>query len=842
MRHINARFLITTVCVAVLSCSSVFAETGQDAWLRYTPLAKEQAQSYRFLPASTMALGNSEVLSSAQGELVRGIRGMLGRTLRISSSLPDESAIVIGTLAEFRKLDPNFTPAHELTGDTYVLSARRLRGHDAILVLGATDRGALYGTFALLSKIAQAENVASLNELQIPYAPIRWINQWDNLDSSIERGYGGRSIFFDSRHVRSDLTRVTEYARLLASLGINGCTVTNVNADLHIFDEDFIPQLARIAAAFRPYGVQLGVAVNVSMPKQVGGLDTFDPLDPRVAKWWQERFNEVYRQIPDFGGVVMKGDSEGQLGPSVYGRSPADAANVIARALKPHHGLVFYRAFVYNHHLDWRDPKADRARAAYDSFHGLDGKFDDNVIIQIKYGPIDFQVREPASPLFGGLQKTNESIELQITQEYVGQQRHTVFLAPMWKEVLDFDMRLKGEYTPVKEIVAGRSFHRPTGGYVGIANVGLDTDWLGNHLALANLYAFGRLAWNPDLRAEQILDEWTRLTFGNDPDVLQKVAQIQMESWPAYESYTGVLGLQTLTNILGAHYGPAPESQETNGWGQWIHAEHDGVGMDRSVKTGTGFVEQYSPDVQKIYESASSTPDNLLLFFHHIPYSYKLHSGKSVIQTIYDSHYDGAARVADFVRAWCSLRGKVDDERYSDILTQLRYQSGHAIVWRDAINDWFSRLSGVADEKGRVGHHDGRAEAETMKLAGYSAVDVTPWETASGGKAIVCGLTAKSCTAETKFDGAAGWYEIDTEYFDQDNGVSKFRLSVNNQAVDEWCAELTLPAKEPNGDSSTRHRTKGLALRPGDVIRIEGIPDGDERAPLDYIEIQPMNE
>jgi alpha-glucuronidase len=841
MRHFYTRRLTAIVCFLILVCCTALAETGEDAWLRYAPLAPKDAQAYSMLPATTIKLGDSELLSSAQSELIRGVRGLLGRTLRIGATPPDEAVIIIGTVAEFRKLAPTFAPPRALSGDGYLLSSTKFHGHDSTLILGATERGALYGTFAFLRKIASAENLAGLNEVESPSATIRWVNQWDNLDGTIERGYGGPSIFFENRRVRSGLSRASEYARLLASIGINGCTVTNVNADLHIFDDDFIPQLARIAAAFRPYGVQLGVAVNVSMPKQVGGLDSFDPFDPSVTKWWQDKIDKVYRQIPDFGGVVVKADSEGQLGPSVYGRSPADAANVIAKALKPHHGVVFYRAFVYNHHLDWNDPKADRARAAYDIFHPLDGEFDDNVIIQIKHGPIDFQVREPASPLLAGLERTNVSIELQITQEYMGQQRHTVFLVPMWKEVLEFDMRVNGERTPVKDIVAGKTFQRPTGGYVGVANVGLEQNWLGNHLALANLYGFGRLSWNPNLSSEKINDEWTRLTFGNDPDVVQKVTKIQMESWPAYEGYTGVLGLQTLTNITGPHFGPAPQSQEHNGWGQWIRAEHDSVGMDRTVKTGTGFAGQYPKGVAQIYESASTTPDNLLLFFHHEPYTYKLHSGKTVIQTIYDSHYDGADRANDFAHTWSTLRGHVDDERYFAVRAQLEYQAGHAIVWRDAINDWFHQLSGIPDGKGRVGHHPDRIEAESMTLAGYTPIEVTPWETASGGKAIVCGEGAQSCTAETKFDGTAGWYEVDTEYFDQNNGVSRFRLFVNNQPVDEWSATLTLPARAPNGDSSTRHSTKGLALRSGDVIRIEGVPDDGERAPLDYIEIRPMS-
>lgn len=829
--------LLQTVALLLFTVAPVLAETGADAWLRYARLDPNLASTYEALPASTTVLGNSMVLASAQKELVLGVRGMLGRILRIQSGQPSEAAIVIGTLEQVRRLG-YVLPA--LEGDAYSLTSGTLQGKNVIVIAGNSDRGSLYGTFAFLRKIAQGQSVTVLNEVERPSAPVRWVNQWDNLDGSIERGYGGRSIFFDNRRVRADLSRVSEYARLLASVGINGCTVSNVNADIHILDPDFIPQLARIAETFRPFGVQLSVAVNVSMPKQVGGLDTFDPLDKRVAEWWQKKFDEVYQQVPDLAGVVVKADSEGQLGPSVYGRNPADAANVIARALKPHGGLVFYRAFVYNHHLDWNDFKADRARAAYDIFHPLDGKFDDNVIVQIKHGPIDFQVREPASPLFGGLEKTNQAIELQITQEYLGQQRHTVFIVPMWKEVLDFDMRVNGRNTTVKDIVSGKSFQRPTGGYVGVANVGLSANWLANHLALANLYGFGRLAWNPNLSSQAIAEEWTRLTFGNNRHVVQKISQIQLASWPTYESYTGVLGLQTLTNIVGPHYGPAPASQERNGWGQWIRADSDAVGIDRTVATGTGYVGQYSPDVQRLYEPLQSTPDELVLFFHHVPYTYKLHSGKTVIQTIYDSHYEGAARSQGFVQSWKSLKGLVDAQRYADVLSQLKYQSGHAIVWRDAINNWFYKISGIADSAGRVGNHPGRFEAEEVELQGYNAIEVKPWEGASGS-AVVC-ATSNSCSAQLKFAGKPGWYELDVEYFDQNNGNSRYRVLLGEQLVDEWTADLYLPAKEPNADSSTRHRIKGLALRPGDVIRLEGIPDGEEHAPLDYVEIVPLSQ
>ncbi|MFZ0292246.1 MAG: alpha-glucuronidase family glycosyl hydrolase [Candidatus Sulfotelmatobacter sp.] len=829
-------YFALVLAFALCTVATGHAETGHDAWLRYARLEPAAAERYRALPATVLSLDDTIVLNSAQAELVRGVKGMLDRTLRIASSMPTESAIVIGTTQQLRSIAPALHIIEGLNGDAFWLTTGEVRGFHCTVITAATDRGVLYGVFAFLNRIARQENVFRLNELQQPSAPSRWANQWDNLDGTIERGYAGRSIFFENGSVRPDLTRVSEYARLLASVGINGCSVNNVNADPHILDPDFIPQLARIAEAFRSWGVQLGIAVDLSLPKTSGGPDTFDPLDPRVATWWQKKFDEVYRSIPDFGGVVVKADSEGRLGPSFYGRTPAEAANVIARALKPHGGIVFYRAFVYNHHLDWTNLKNDRAKAAYDIFHPLDGKFDNNVIIQIKYGPIDFQVREPVSPLFGGLPHTNTAIELQITQEYTGQQRHTCFLVPMWKEILDFDLRVNGHSTAVKQIVAGESFHRPLGGYIGVVNVGLDQDWLGNHLAMANLYGFGRLAWNPNLTAKAIIEEWTALSFGNDPVVVQTISRIQLASWQAYEHYTGVLGLQTLTNILGSHYGPAPESQERNGWGQWIRADASGIGIDRTVAAGTGFVGQYSPDVRKIYESLASTPDNLLLFFHHVPYTYKLHSGKTVIQMIYDSHYAGAEKTKQFVSQWQSLHRRIDDDRFHAVLAQLNYQSGHAIVWRDAVDDWFHRISGIGDAKGRVGNHPHRIEAESMELRGYTAFDVTPWEGASGGKAVVCDQTAQ-CTAKYRFAGAEGWYDIDVEYFDQNNGVSKYRVFVGDQLVDEWLADSSLPATAPNGDSSTRRHITGVALRPGDVLRIEGFPDGAEAAPLDYVEI-----
>ncbi|HKM83117.1 MAG TPA: alpha-glucuronidase family glycosyl hydrolase [Candidatus Acidoferrum sp.] len=828
-----------TVFLLGAGTQSLQAETGQAAWLRYTRLDSAASAKYSSIPRLIVRVGDSPVLASAEQELTRGLRGMLGGEFRMASSLTYGPIILIGTLDSVKTVLKDFISPINLAGDGYWFAQAKISGSTGFIITAQNDRSVLYGVFAFLSKIARAENLESLSEVQVPANSVRMVDQWDNLDGTIERGYAGASLFFENGHVREDLSRAGEYARLLASVGINSCAINNVNANPQLLEKDFLPQLRRVAETFRPWGVRLALSVDVSSPKAIGGLPTFDPLDPRVAAWWQQTVDALYAEIPDFAGFVVKADSEGRAGPAIYGRTPADAANVIARALKPHGGLLFYRSFVYDHHLDWQNPKNDRARAAYDIFHPLDDQFAENVVIQIKHGPIDFQVREPVSPLLGGLEKTNEAIELQITQEYTGQQRHLCYLVPMWKEVLDFDMRNDGQSTPVRELISGKTYHRPYGGLVGVANVGMDANWLAHPLAMANLYGFGRLAWDPALSAQTITEEWTRLTFGNDATTVNTIDAMLLSSWNIYESYTGPLGAGTLTDIVGSHYGPGVESSERNGWGQWHRADHAGIGMDRTVATGTGYVAQYSPAIAKQYESLETTPDELLLFFHHVPYSYKLHSGKTVIQHIYDSHYDGASRAAALVTQWQSLKGRVDQARYEDVLRRLEYQAGHAIVWRDAICNWFARTSGIPDERGRVGHYPGRVEAEDMELHGYVVFDVTPWEAASGGKGIECPSPAESCTATFLFTGAPGRYDIDVRYFDQSNGTSRFRVYLRDQLIAEWSAGDHLPASAPNADSSTRYRIRGITLKPGDALRIEGRPDGPERAALDYVEFTP---
>lgn len=699
------------------------AEDGSAAWLRYAPIA--HPEMYKDLPSRIIVNGDSAQDHAAAIELQQGLSSLLGRKFILQENKP-EPILPIEPVRYASHSDRAITItsiewlSHHAIVDRLVPSRGPesfsiTRPHSKELrITGERPVGDLYGVFHLLEEIASQQPIPAEYH-SAPSAPIRWTDEWDNMDGTIERGYAGPSIFFDNGHVRQDLTRAGEYARLLASIGINGCNVNNVNADLDLLTTEHLKEFARIADVFRPWGVKLALSIDLTSPQTVGGLDTFDPLDPKVIAWWQKKVDEIYTLIPDFGGFTVKADSEGRKGPSQYGRTPADAANVLARALAPHHGVVLYRGFVYNNHLDWHDLKADRARAGVDNFAYLDGKFDKNVIIQIKEGPIDFQAREPVSPLFAALRHTPVAIETETTQEYTGQQRHMVWLPSMWKWVLDTDMRVDGKPSDVKDIVTGKTFDQPTGGFVSVVNVGMEPNWLHHPMAMANLYGFGKLAWNPNEPLERIIDTWTRLTWGNDAQVDRTVDAMQMKSWHVYESYTGPNGMGTLTNILGHHFGPGIESAERNGWGQWFRGEKDGIGMDRTVATGTGFIGQYPKELANKYENFATCPDDLLLFFHHVPYDYKLHSGKTLVQSIYDSHYAGALAAAEYVQQWESLKAKIDPERYQKADVLFEYQAGHSIVWRDAINNWFHRISGIDDAQGRVDHDPNRIEAEDIR-------------------------------------------------------------------------------------------------------------------------------
>ena len=408
----------------------------------------------------------------------------------------------------------------------------------------------------------------------------------------------------------------------------------------------------------------------------------------------------------------------------------------------------------------------------------------------------------------------------------------------MWKQVLDFDLRVDGRDSRVRDIVSGQRFARPLGGYAGVANVGLDAFWLGHPLALANLYGYGRLAWNPQYDAAGIADEWTRLSLGNDAGVVATTNRLLNRSWSLYESYTGPLGGGTLTDILHVHYGPGIESSERNGWGQWHRGDRRGIGMDRTVATGTGYIGQYPPEVAAQYETLEQCPDELLLFMHHVPYQHRLHSGKTLIQHVYDTHYQGAAEAEAQVDEWATLQGRIPAPLFDETLRRLRYQAGHAVVWRDAIVQWFAKTSGIADAQRRVGRQPGRIEAESLKLDGYKPVAATPWETASQGRAVQC-TGGDPCSAELLFDGNDGWYDIAVQYFDLAQGQGRYALTINGQPVDAWRADDTLPSDRIGGHTATRRVIAGVALHRGDRVVVRGHADGPDVAALDYIEITP---
>ncbi|MCY0878708.1 MAG: alpha-glucuronidase family glycosyl hydrolase [Firmicutes bacterium] len=578
------------------------------------------------------------------------------------------------------------------------------KGEPVWIILGGSPRGALYGVFHWLRlwQLGEAWPVGTVVQ-EAPAHRLRMLNHWDNLDGSIERGYAGRSLWFRDGDIRYDTERVRDYARLLASVGINAVSLNNVNVgprETRLVRPPFLGQVAELSEIFRAYGIRVFLSVNFASPVELGELPTADPLQADVIRWWRDTAALLYSYIPDFGGFVVKADSEFRPGPFTYGRTHADGANMLAEALSPFGGIVLWRCFVYQVRRDWRDRTLDRAREAYDLFAPLDGQFLDNVMLQIKNGPMDFQVREPVSPLLGALEKTNVLLELQITQEYTGQQRDLCFLAPQWKAVLDFDTYAKGAGSTVARVTTGILFDRPLGGMAGVANVGDDPDWTGHPLAQANLYAFGRLAWNPALEASAIAHEWTRQTLGPDPEVEAVVERMLMTSWAVYESYTAPLGVGWMVNP-GHHYGPNVDGYEYSHWGTYHYADHQGIGVDRTRQTGTGFSGQYRGPWPDVYDDLRTCPDELLLFFHHVPYTHRLHSGKTVIQHIYDSHFAGVEAVQEFLAAWESLRPRLNPVVYERVHQRLEQQLRNAEEWRDVVTSYFWRKSGIADERRR---------------------------------------------------------------------------------------------------------------------------------------------
>lgn len=571
----------------------------------------------------------------------------------------------------------------------------------SVVIAASTDRGWLYGAFELIHQMQMENPLPGLDVRKEPVMPLRMLNHWDNMDGSIERGYSGNSFFFEKDEILIDERTVT-YARLLASVGINGAVINNVNvkdAATWLITDRYFDKLRRLSEIFAGYGIKLFLSLNYAAPVELGQLDSADPLSEEVREWWKRRMQLVFGQIPDLGGFLIKADSEGRPGPFTYGRTHADGANMLAEAVEPYGGLIIWRCFVYNCKQDWRDYITDRARSGYDNFIELDGAFRDNVILQIKNGPMDFQVREPVHPLFGGLKASNQILEVQIAQEYTGQQRHVCYLIPMFKEVLAFRTYAAKTDDTVMDIVSGKTFGQTTCGMAAVANTGNDENWTGHDLAAANLYGFGRLAFTPSATAEELATEWIVRTFGKDQEVREVLLFILMNSWKAYEMYNAPLGIGWMVNPA-YHYGPSVDGYEYDRWGTYHRADHAGIGVDRS-HNGTGYAGLYEEPNASMYDSPESCPDELLLFFHHMPYEHKLHSGKTVIQHIYDTHFEGVELVDEMVKRFEGLEGKLPDKAFGRMLERFRHQKEHAREWRDQINTYFYRKSGIADEKGR---------------------------------------------------------------------------------------------------------------------------------------------
>ncbi|MBT1162033.1 MULTISPECIES: alpha-glucuronidase [Bifidobacterium] len=590
-------------------------------------------------------------------------------------------------------------------------------------ITGNTTRALVYGFYDWLRRRMLGETIDG-RIVSIPSQPIRMIDHWDQTDGSVERGYAGESIFFgrwnsnehreftefpertDADVFRGDMDRIERYARFLASVGINAVSLNNVNvrgAAVRLIVHPWLDRVAQIARIFSSYAIDTYLSVNFAAPRIIGGLDTCDPLDPAVNAWWRQTVDDIYATIPDFGGFVVKADSEGEPGPFSYGRDHADGANMFARAFEPHGGRVIWRAFVYDCHMDWRDRTLDRARAAYDTFRPLDGRFARNAILQVKFGPIDFQPSEPLSPLIGAMRHTNLIVEFQIAAEYLGHQIDINYALPQWLASLATDTGYDADAAvTVPAYLPLAAVDRRNVGYAAVANVGMDDNWTGHRLAQANLYGYGRMCWDGSLTADDIAREWTSLTFARaDADARDTIEWILDTSNATYESYAAPLGVGFMVKREN-HYGVGINDFEYDRWGTYHYSDRDGTGVDRTVATGTGYIGQYAPRIAATLEDAGTCPDGMLLFFHHVPYTHVLHSGKTVIQHIYDTHFAGVDTVDEYIRRWSALEGRIDEATFSNVAERLQRQRRNAVEWRDQINTYFLRMSGIPDEHGRL--------------------------------------------------------------------------------------------------------------------------------------------
>jgi alpha-glucuronidase len=679
------RYGLASFVLFVLFCGCVRADDGYRLWLRY-----ELSTQYRGRVQSVSVQGKSATFDLIRNELRQGCSGLLGTTVVIGDD--DDASVVVGTPQSsslIRKLGWD-AQLKNLGPEGFRIRTIRQANRDVIVIASTTDIGTLYGAFHFLRLLQTEQPVDRLQIDQSPALKLRLLDHWDNLDRSIERGYAGKSLWnWDDLPGTVD-PRLRDYARANASIGINGSVLNNVNANSEFLTARYLAKVAAIADVFRPYGIRVYLSPRFSAPIELGKLPTADPLDPAVIEWWKRKADEIYKEIPDFGGFLVKANSEGQPGPRTYNRTHADGANMLAAAVAPHHGIVMWRAFVYD-----MKPGYDRAGAAYEELQPFDGKFASNVLLQVKNGPIDFQPREPFHPLFGGMPHTQVMPEFQITQEYLGFSNHFVFLASMWREFLDSDTYAQGRGSTVSKVIDGTLYRQRLTGIAGVANTGTAPNWTGHDLLQANWYAFGRLAWNPRISSQQIATEWTRMTLTHDANAVKTIVRLMLESHEAVVNYMTPLGLHHLF-WGGHHYGPAPwwDTEKRDDWNPVYYHKADafGIGFDRT-KTGSNTVNQYHAPVRQQFSDLQQCPEKFLLWFHHVPWDYKMKSGR----TLWDEmalHYQSGV---DWVRAtrstWNKLAGAIDPERHAVIARKLAIQERDAIWWRDACLLYFQTFA-----------------------------------------------------------------------------------------------------------------------------------------------------
>jgi alpha-glucuronidase len=669
------------------------AEDGYRLWLRYDPIADNSLRNAYAASISEIVIPENAppTVLAARDELVAGLRGLLGVDVPVVAKTSRDNALLLG-----RPNDPAIaalvteTDLRAASEEGYIVRRVAVAGGHRIAIIANRDIGLLYGAFALLRQLQTNQSLDNLNLVSAPKIQRRLLNHWDNLNRQIERGYAGFSLWewFYLPEIHSP--RYRDYARACASLGLNGTVINNVNADAQILTPAYLAKVAALAAEFRPYGVRIYLTARFSAPLESGGLKTADPLDPAVAAWWRDKAAEIYRTIPDFGGFLVKANSEGQPGPQDYKRTHADGANVLADAVAPYNGIVMWRAFVYA-----AGNTEDRVKHAQNEFAPLDGQFRQNVVVQIKNGPLDFMPREPFSPLFAHMPKTPLALELQITQEYLGQSVQAAYLAPLWKEALESDTYAAGPGSTVAKIVDGSLSLHNLSVIAGVANTGTDRNWTGHLLAQANWYAYGRLAWDHSLTSEAIADEWSRMTFGQDATTVATVKKILLGSRETMVNYSMPLGLHHIM-AEGHHYGPGPwvDKLARADWtAVYYHrADAKGLGFDRTA-AGSNALEQYAPEWQALWGNLATCPENLLLWYHHVPWDYKMKSGRTLWDELSLHYQHGVDEVRAMQRDWDSLQGKIDDERFTHVKQRLVRQEKDARDWRDACLLYFQQFS-----------------------------------------------------------------------------------------------------------------------------------------------------